>query len=58
MGAPPASTDDAPSLTPHIDLRTVIMLVNPLSGGVGANAVQEAEAILSAYACDASVVAL
>lgn len=49
---------DAAALTSHVELKTIIMLVNPLSGGVGANAVQEAEAILSAYACDASVVAL
>ncbi len=36
----------------------MIMLVNPLSGGVGSRAVAEAEAILSQYACDASVVSL
>ena len=36
----------------------MIMLVNPLSGGVGPRAVAEAEALLSEYACDASVVSL
>jgi hypothetical protein len=32
--------------------------VNPLSGGVGPRAAEEAEAILSAYACETSVVTL
>lgn len=36
----------------------MIMLVNPLSGGVGPRAVAEAEALLAEYACDASVVSL
>jgi diacylglycerol kinase family enzyme len=45
-------------LTPHFALGRVIMLVNPLSGGVGPDAVQDAEAILSEYACEASVVPL
>lgn len=45
-------------LTPHVALGRVIMLVNPHSGGVGPTAVQEAEAILAEYACEASVVAL
>lgn len=48
----------APELTSHVVLHRVIMLVNPLSGGVGAGAAQEAETILSAYACEATVVAL
>lgn len=34
------------------------MLVNPLSGGVGPNAVEEATAILADYDCEAHVVAL
>lgn len=45
-------------LTPHLALSRVIMLVNPLSGSVGPRAAAEAEAILSEYACDASVVSL
>lgn len=57
-GASPDAPVDAPALTQHIDLRHVIMLVNPLSGGVGPGAAAEAEAILSDYACEASVVAL
>jgi diacylglycerol kinase family enzyme len=45
-------------LTPHIELRRIIILVNPLSGGVGPNAVDEAAAILADYALEATVVAL
>ena len=45
-------------LTPHIALGRVIMLVNPLSGGVGPNAADEAAAILADYALEATVVAL
>ena len=46
------------TLTPHVTLGRVILLVNPQSGGVGPNAAQEAEVILAEYACEASVVAL
>ena len=49
---------EAPALTPHVALGRVIMLVNPLSGGVGPNALEEASAILADYACDVTVVAL
>jgi diacylglycerol kinase family enzyme len=45
-------------LTPHVALERVIMLVNPLSGGVGPNAADEAAAILADYALEATVVAL
>jgi diacylglycerol kinase family enzyme len=45
-------------LSPHAPMGRVVMLVNPLSGSVGSNAVAEAEAILADYACEASVVAL
>lgn len=55
----PAPADsDAPVLTPHVQLRRVIMLVNPLSGSVGPKAADEARAILEGYACHAEVVAL
>lgn len=55
----PAVVDDAgPGLTPHVPLHNVIMLVNPLSGGVGPGAVRDAESILSAYDLEAEVVAL
>lgn len=58
--ATPAETPTAepPPLTPHVALERVIMLVNPLSGGVGPNAAEEAAAILADYAFEATVVAL
>ncbi|WP_292025700.1 diacylglycerol/lipid kinase family protein [Brevundimonas sp. UBA2416] len=45
-------------LTPHVALGRVIMLVNPLSGGVGPNAADEAAAIIADYALEATVVTL
>ena len=45
-------------LTPHVALGRVIMLVNPLSGGVGPNAAEEAASILADYDFEATVVAL
>jgi len=45
-------------LTAHVALKRLIMLVNPLSGGVGAPAVAEATAILADYDCESSVVEL
>jgi diacylglycerol kinase family enzyme len=45
-------------LTPHAPLKRVILLLNPLSGGVGPGAQGEAEALLAPYACDAVVTAL
>jgi len=45
-------------LTQHVALGRVIILVNPLAGGVGPNAAEEAAAILSDYACETTVVAL
>ncbi|MGZ9098343.1 MAG: diacylglycerol/lipid kinase family protein [Brevundimonas sp.] len=56
--APADLPAEARGLSPHVSLRRVIMLVNPLAGGVGPNAVAEAEAILAGYACEATVVAL
>lgn len=51
-------TADSHVLTPHVALGRVIMLLNPLSGGVGPNAASEASDILAAYALEATVVAL
>lgn len=45
-------------LTRHVPLKRVMMLVNPLSGGVGEGAAKDAEAILEGYACETSVVTL
>ncbi|WP_339932518.1 diacylglycerol kinase family protein [uncultured Brevundimonas sp.] len=47
-----------PVLTAHVALKRLIMLVNPLSGGVDAEAVAEATAILADYDCESSVIEL
>ena len=52
------SAETARTLTPHVALKQVIMLVNPQSGSVGPRAAAEAEAILAEYACEASVIEL
>ncbi|MBB4796907.1 diacylglycerol kinase family enzyme [Brevundimonas bullata] len=48
----------APRLTPHVSMKRVTILVNPLSGGVGPQAAAEAEAILSVYDFEATVTTL
>ncbi|RZJ02794.1 MAG: diacylglycerol kinase family lipid kinase [Brevundimonas sp.] len=53
-----ASPGQDRALTPHVPLKQVIMLVNPLSGSVGPRAAAEAQAILADYSCEASVVEL
>ncbi|MGV8928558.1 MAG: diacylglycerol/lipid kinase family protein [Brevundimonas sp.] len=53
-----SSNPEPHTLTPHVALGRVIMLVNPLSGGVGPKALDEATEILADYACDATFVAL
>ena len=45
-------------LSSHVAGKGVVMLVNPLSGGVDDNAVAEATAILSDHGCDATVITL
>ena len=55
---PDAQAAEACVLTRHVPLGRVIMLVNPLSGGVGPGAAAEAEALLDDYACETSVVTL
>ncbi|MES2833492.1 MAG: diacylglycerol kinase family protein [Pseudomonadota bacterium] len=54
----PEAAAEAPALTTHVALKRVIMLVNPLSGGVGPDATAQAEAILAEYDLDATIVAL
>lgn len=58
MTDPTAPTASPLTLTPHAQIGSVILLVNPLSGGVGADAVADAEAILADYGCDSRVVPL
>ena len=45
-------------LTPHTALKRGVMLVNPLSGGVGPRAVEEAAAILAEYALETQILVL
>jgi diacylglycerol kinase family enzyme len=47
-----------PTLTSHVALKRLIMLINPLSGSVGPRAVEEATAILADYDCESTVVEL
>lgn len=54
----PATPFDAPRLTPHVSMKRVTILVNPLSGGVGPQAAAEAEALLSVYDFEATVTTL
>ncbi|MDP3418093.1 diacylglycerol kinase family protein [Falsiroseomonas sp.] len=57
-GAPEGAGSGARPLSPHVPLERITVLVNPLAGSVGPNAVEEAEGILADYACEATVVAL
>lgn len=51
----PEAPASGPALTPHARLGRVVMLVNPLSGGVGASAPAEAAEILAEYGLDAAI---
>lgn len=46
------------AVTPHAPIGRVVVLVNPLSGGVGDGAAAEAAAILQAFACESEVTTL
>ena len=46
------------ALTCHAPIGKVVVLVNPMSGGVSANAAAEATEILSGFACESEVVSL
>ncbi|MFY0400105.1 diacylglycerol/lipid kinase family protein [Brevundimonas naejangsanensis] len=59
--APPSSADSGEGrrpLTEEARLERIIILVNPLSGGVGGQAAEEAAAILAEYPLEAEVVVL
>ena len=53
-----AAAVEIKTLTPHVEIKRVIVLVNPLSGSVGPKAAAEVEAILADYPCEAEVVSL
>lgn len=55
---PDTATSEPRALTPHVEIRRVVILVNPLSGSVGPRAVAEVEAIMADYPCEAEVVEL
>ena len=46
------------ALTCHAPIGRVVVLVNPMSGGVGANAAAEAAEILEGFACESEVISL
>ncbi|HEV7353024.1 MAG TPA: diacylglycerol kinase family protein [Brevundimonas sp.] len=62
----PAADPEAPildpaatrPLTPHVALRSVTLLVNPLSGSTGPGAVERATALLAAWPLESRVIAL
>lgn len=51
-----AQASEPLSLTPHVPLRRVEIVVNPLSGGVGVEAAPEVERIMRRFACESRVV--
>jgi len=55
---PDAAPSEPRALTTHVDIKKVVVLVNPLSGSVGPRAAAEVEAILADYPCEAEVVEL
>lgn len=55
---PDAVAPEPRALTTHVDIRRVVVLVNPLSGSVGPRAAAEVETILADYPCEAEVVEL
>ena len=59
--ATPTTDTAAPeprALTTRVDIKRVVILVNPLSGSVGPRAAAEVEAIVAEYPCEAEVVEL
>lgn len=47
---------EPPILTPHVPLKRAEVLVNPMSGGVGAGAARDVRAILERFGLDAEIV--
>ncbi len=46
------------ALTPHVEIKRIVVLVNPASGSVGPRAAADVETILADYPCEAEVVSL
>ena len=55
---PAAAAPEPRALTPHVAIKRVVVLVNPLSGSVGPRAAAEVAAILADYDCEGEVVEL
>lgn len=53
-----AAESEVRTLTPHVEIKRVVVLVNPLSGSVGPKAAGEVEAILADYPCESEVISL
>jgi len=45
-------------LTEHAEIRRAVILVNPLSGGVGPNALEQVGEIVANYACEIDIISL
>ena len=58
VAADAAPQADVRALTPHVEIRRIVVLVNALSGSVGPRAVADVERILADYPCEAEVIAL
>ena len=66
LGAPPEKQlpedkEAAPERRPttcHAPINRVVVLVNPMSGGVGANAAAEVRDLMAGFACESEVVLL
>lgn len=56
--APVEAVAEPRTLTPHVVISRVVILVNTLSGSVGPRAVAEVEAIMADYPCEAEIVEL
>lgn len=56
--APGTGVSEPRALTPHVEIRRVVVLVNPLSGSVGPRAAGEVRQIMADYPCEAEVVEL
>ena len=55
---PDVSPFEPRTLTSHVEINRVVILVNPLSGSVGPRAAAEVRAIMADYPCEAEVIEL
>lgn len=55
---PDETAPETRGLTPHVEIKRIVVLVNPLSGSVGPRAAGEVRKLLKDYPCEAEVVEL